>query len=53
MIDKELLEIICCPVCRKDLELNSKLNELVCTGCGRRYPIKDDIPMLLPELGKL
>jgi hypothetical protein len=53
MIDKEFLDILCCPVCRNDLELKPESSELRCKGCGRRYPIKDDIPMLLPEQGKL
>ncbi len=45
-IDPELLKILACPVCKHDLKL--KGNELVCVGCGRRYPIKNGIPYLLP-----
>ena len=45
MIDKKLLEILACPVCKKDVTLNN--DKIVCTKCGRRYPIKDGIPVML------
>lgn len=45
MIDKELLDILACPDCKGDVEL--KDNKIVCKNCGRRYPIKDDIPIML------
>jgi uncharacterized protein YbaR (Trm112 family) len=47
MIDKELLEILACPLCKTDVKLED--GSLVCTKCGRRYPIKDDIPIMLIE----
>lgn len=47
MIDKELIDILACPDCKSDVEL--KDNKIVCKACGRRYPIKDDIPILLVE----
>lgn len=45
MIDKELLDILACPVCKADVEL--KDNKIVCKKCGRKYPIKDGIPVML------
>ncbi len=45
MIDKELLNILACPVCKADVEL--KENKIVCKKCGRKYPIKDGIPVML------
>lgn len=45
MIDKELLEILACPACKADVKLEN--DRIVCTKCGRRYPIKDDIPIML------
>ncbi|MFA5087474.1 MAG: Trm112 family protein [Candidatus Omnitrophota bacterium] len=45
MIDKELLEILACPACRGDVEL--KDNKIVCRQCGKEYPIKDGIPVML------
>lgn len=45
MIDKELLKILACPACKTDVNLEGE--RLVCVKCGRRYPIKDDIPIML------
>ena len=44
-IDPRLLEIIRCPDCRAELE--PRASELICTGCGLAYPIRDEIPVLL------
>ena len=46
-LDPELLAIIVCPECRSDLEVKGE--ELVCTGCGLAYPVRDDIPVLLVD----
>jgi uncharacterized protein YbaR (Trm112 family) len=46
-LDPALLEIIVCPACRSDLSLEGA--ELVCTGCGLAYPVRDDIPVLLVD----
>jgi uncharacterized protein YbaR (Trm112 family) len=45
MIDKELLEILACPACRAPVVQRD--DRLVCTSCGRRYPIRDGIPVML------
>ena len=45
MIDKELLAILACPACKADVRLEN--DKIVCVKCGRRYPIKDDIPIML------
>jgi uncharacterized protein YbaR (Trm112 family) len=47
MIDKELLEILVCPVCKKPLV--QKGESLKCAQCRRVYPIKDNIPVLLVD----
>lgn len=47
MIDEELLEILACPACKADVRLCG--DTIVCAKCGRRYPIKDDIPIMLVE----
>jgi uncharacterized protein YbaR (Trm112 family) len=46
-INPELLKILACPVCKRDVEL--KGNELICIGCGRRYKIVEGIPHMLPD----
>lgn len=45
MIDDELLNILACPACKADVKLQEQ--KIVCTKCGRRYPIKDGIPVML------
>jgi len=46
-VDEELLKILACPVCKADVEL--KENKIVCSKCGRKYPIRDGIPIMLIE----
>ncbi len=45
MIDKTLLEILACPSCKADVEM--KDNKIVCKKCGKKYPIRDGIPVML------
>lgn len=47
MLEKELLQILACPVCKTPVEL--KDNRLVCAHCGRKYPIRDGIPIMLVD----
>jgi uncharacterized protein len=46
-IEPWLLEILACPDCKSPLRLDEAQLELVCTGCGLAYPIRDGIPVLL------
>lgn len=48
-IDDWLLEILACPKCHADLRVDEPASELVCTGCGLAYPVRDDIPVLLVD----
>jgi uncharacterized protein len=48
-IDDWLLEILACPQCRAGLRADESASELVCTGCGLAYPVRDDIPVLLVD----
>ncbi|MDD5042999.1 MAG: Trm112 family protein [Candidatus Omnitrophica bacterium] len=45
MIDKTLLEILACPACKSDIEL--KGDKIVCKKCGRKYPIRQGVPVML------
>jgi uncharacterized protein YbaR (Trm112 family) len=53
---KDLMDILCCPVCKGDLKLTVKKEEggeiiegsLYCPKCNETYPIEDGIPNLLP-----
>ncbi|MEP0823497.1 MAG: Trm112 family protein [Ignavibacterium sp.] len=49
MLKPELLELLCCPVCKSDLRYDQAAQTLTCTSCARVYPIKDDIPIMLVD----
>lgn len=47
MIDRELLKILACPVCK-----NAVVEEgdtLVCKICRKAYPVREGIPVMLVE----
>ena len=48
-LDPALLDILACPDCRSPLRADDTADELVCTGCGLAYPVRDDIPVLLVD----
>ena len=47
MIDKEFLEILACPACKAEVRLDDASQRIICQACGRRYPIRDGIPVML------
>jgi len=54
MVSDELLEILRCPACVRETEgLLDYIKEswLVCQDCDRKYPIRDDIPVMLIDEG--
>lgn len=54
MISPELLEILRCPNCVQEKDGLLKLHKdfwLICQDCGRKYPIVDDIPVMLIDEG--
>lgn len=51
-IDKELLEILACPVCKTSVTEVEGGTGLRCADCGRTYPIEDDIPVMLVDSAK-
>ncbi len=51
MLNKELLDILVCPVGKSELRLDG--DSLVCTSCGARYRIEDDIPIMLVDEAEL
>ncbi|MEW6609979.1 MAG: Trm112 family protein [bacterium] len=48
-MDKELLDILACPVCKGDIIYDEVNQKLICNACGRKYPIRDGIPVMLEE----
>jgi hypothetical protein len=54
MVSKDLLEILRCPACVREKEgLLEYYREtwLICQDCGRKYPIREDIPVMLIDEG--
>lgn len=47
MIDQKLLEILACPVDKQPVEYDEANQRIVCTSCGRKYPVRDGIPVML------
>lgn len=48
-MDKKLLDILACPVCKGPLVYHQGNNELICKPDRLAYPIRDDIPVMLEE----
>ncbi len=48
-MDKKLLDILVCPVCKGPLRYDKAAAELICTKDRLAYPIRDDIPVMLEE----
>lgn len=46
-MDKQLLSMLVCPICRGELKYDAKALELLCTFDGLAFPIRDDIPVML------
>jgi uncharacterized protein YbaR (Trm112 family) len=55
MVSQELLDILRCPNCVRNGPEAGALthhgNWLLCNDCSRKYPIRDDIPVMLIEEG--
>jgi hypothetical protein len=46
---KELLDILVCPKCKGVLISAENDASLVCAACALKYPIRDGIPVMLPD----
>jgi len=46
-MDKKLLEILACPACKGEVRLSG--DRIVCSSCGRRYPLRNGIPVMLVD----
>jgi uncharacterized protein len=49
VLKRELLELLCCPKCKSDLDYRPAENTLTCTRCATVYPVRNDIPILLVD----
>jgi uncharacterized protein YbaR (Trm112 family) len=48
-IPQDLLDILVCPLCKTPVKPVTDSSGLKCQSCKRVYPIKDEIPVMLPE----
>lgn len=48
-MDKKLLDILVCPLCKGPLYYHKAAAELICRADRLAYPIRDDIPVMLAE----
>lgn len=46
-MDKKLIAMLACPVCKGDLKLDRERHELVCYADGMAFPIREGIPVML------
>lgn len=49
MLPHDLLDILVCPVCKGPLEVRDNGQSLFCPACERDYPVREGIPVLLPD----
>ena len=43
----ELMEILACPKCKQSVELAEDSKSITCSACRLRFPVRDDIPVML------
>jgi uncharacterized protein YbaR (Trm112 family) len=48
-VDKKLLEILVCPLCKGPLVYDKSAQELICRADRLAYPIRDGIPVMLED----
>ena len=48
-VDPKLLEILVCPATKGPLEYDRERQELISRRAGLAYPIRDGVPIMLPE----
>ncbi len=51
-LNKDLLQILACPKCKKEVHLNDAGDGLICNNCKLLYPIQDEIPIMMIEEAK-
>jgi uncharacterized protein YbaR (Trm112 family) len=47
LLSQDIVRLLACPVCRVDVMLDGET--ILCGKCGRRYPIRGGIPIMLVE----
>ena len=49
LVKKELLDILVCPVDKGELIERGESSQLECKECGRKYPVKEGIPVMIAD----
>lgn len=52
-LDRKLLELLVCPVTKTTLEYDAEGQELISRAAKLAYPIRNGIPIMLPEEARL
>ena len=52
-MDKNVLEILVCPLCKSDLIYKKQEKELICKADRMAFPIRDGIPVMLEQEARL
>ena len=47
LVQDKLMEILVCPADKAKVVANEKAGVLECPKCGRRYPVRDGVPIML------
>lgn len=47
MLDKKLLAMLVCPLCKSALHYDAAAGELICYPDSLAYPVRDGIPVML------
>lgn len=48
-VDPGLIELLVCPACHGEIEYKDRRNLIICTKCGRHYPVRENIPVMLVD----
>jgi uncharacterized protein len=49
LVDPKLLELLVCPLTKTTLDYDAEAQELISRAAKLAYPIRDGIPIMLPE----
>lgn len=49
MLPDQLPDIVVCPVCKGPLQYDTVMQRLTCLPCGLGFPVREGIPVLLPD----
>jgi len=52
-MDRKLLDILVCPICKGPLQYDKENQELHCKADRLAFPVRDDIPVMLEEEARI